>query len=507
MKLFATKFSSMKSSKNFKFLPFVFFLFASNLLSAGICNSCINNDSGGGGGGGGGSYSCPGGSYNIIYVDSLNGDYNNQGLSWADSVPSLRQAIYMLNFCSQFTIIRVAKGTYNATSYADPDHNFFIGKGVKIYGGYPPGGGTRDHVANPCILTGVIGGMNNTYHVIFIYEVTDEVIIDGFQIKEGQATGSGSLPLTGTDVLPRDSGGGIYAREATNVKIVNCAIYSNIASVNGGRILSSLSNLTLTNSILYANAAASGSAAFNVGTGSTIHLTNCTIAQNGGGPPSGGSVYSISSAITYLRNSIVWQNSTGVYGSAVINHSIVQNGNTNNYNINKDPGFLGFSDLDGPDNILFTVDDGINVRKESEAIGRGNNTYNITTTDIAKNSRILGTIDIGAYEYEYSIFPYMPSQLANNGKSVTTNIFYFNTSINAPGPSWRYICELFPTSGTTLEGTIVATCNVLSSGTYPYYESNQVNVAPRYHKILPVSGIDYNKSCFTTLFYKTQEFI
>jgi hypothetical protein len=112
------------------------------------------------------------------------------------------QGAMLAALCTTVDSILVASGTYlpsRAQSNALRDTSFIISRGgLKLYGGYPNGGGQRNPAANPTILSGFLSGdvsTNSSYHVLVITGLAaaaDSVVVDGFTIRGGYANGSGS---------------------------------------------------------------------------------------------------------------------------------------------------------------------------------------------------------------------------------------------------------------------------------------------------------------------------
>src|SRR5690606_12712719 len=133
-------------------------------------------------------------SYTLIHVDSLNGSDANDGASWATAFKTLSYALYSVRTSSCYTgvdSILVAQGTYYPTGVqngTNRDSTFLIPQagGIKLYGGYPSGGGTRDIATNTTILSGDIGAANdstdNNYHGMVIAGLAvaaDNVLVYG----------------------------------------------------------------------------------------------------------------------------------------------------------------------------------------------------------------------------------------------------------------------------------------------------------------------------------------
>lgn len=91
---------------------------------------------------------------NIIYV-SNNATGFNDGSSWVNAYTSLKAALNDLNLCATglSPTVQIAAGTYMAPSNLPFN---FDKLNVRILGGYPAGGGTRNPAANPVIIKGEV---------------------------------------------------------------------------------------------------------------------------------------------------------------------------------------------------------------------------------------------------------------------------------------------------------------------------------------------------------------
>ena len=126
----------------------------------------------------------------VLYVDA-SATGNNSGASWANAYIKLSDALNTANSNTSIDSILVAQGTYFPTglqSATNRDTALIIYRGgLKLFGGYPTGGGIRNTTANPTILSGDIGvtgsTADNSYHIMMIAGITtgaDSIIVDGF---------------------------------------------------------------------------------------------------------------------------------------------------------------------------------------------------------------------------------------------------------------------------------------------------------------------------------------
>jgi len=126
----------------------------------------------------------------------------NDGTSWDDAFVSLQSALAV---AVDGDSIFVAAGTYIPSVPAGRYATFAIPDGVKLYGSFA---GTESSIAQRTMPTaptsilsgnrGVRGPADNTYHVV---TVTGIATIDGFVIRDGNASGS----------TPNDRGGNLLA--------------------------------------------------------------------------------------------------------------------------------------------------------------------------------------------------------------------------------------------------------------------------------------------------------
>lgn len=176
----------------------------------------------------------------ITYV-TLTGAGSQNGGSWTDA-QSGAQLSAVIRALGEHDQVWIAEGTY----YPHPtsrDSSFFVGKNVKIYGGFS---GTetsiaaRDWVAHPTILSGDIGIANdtadNSRHVLFLNNTYDSTVIDGLTITRGNANGQyEEPPINGM-------GGGVvnYCNNypdldaRSNPRFYNCTFLKNYAFKGGG---------------------------------------------------------------------------------------------------------------------------------------------------------------------------------------------------------------------------------------------------------------------------------
>ncbi len=335
----------------------------------------------------------PGGAARI-YVNAGAAGANN-GSSWPDAYTDLHGA---LSSATAGDTIWVGSGTYTPTHGADRTAGFSMKNGVVLFGGF--GGGEtgpadRDLRAHRTILSGEIGAFgndDNSYHVVGAQNVDSTAVIDGFVVRDGNASGGS----------PNDRGGGLIALTGSptvrNVSFEkNSAVWGGGMSLGGGR--AKISNVGFDSNFA---AFGGGLHTYNGGrevitsasfTADSVQWQGAAIYNNGSRPQ--------------IANTIVWANNgiTQVInlggGAATFSHSIVQ-GSGGSAAWNPIFGINGGNNLD-VDPLLWSVSNGdYHLRPGSPAIGAGENSApELLPTDIDGESRIVdGVVDIGADEFD-----------------------------------------------------------------------------------------------------------
>ncbi len=232
-----------------------------------------------------------------LYVDSSVA-VSGRGTSWTDAYKYFSDATNSARNVYAIDTIFTAKGTYYPTgrqNISNRDTSFiFTRSGTTIWGGYPNGGGVRDWVANPTILSGDIGTANdstdNAYHVLLAVgsssatPITNTLKIDGFTITGGNANNNtGTITVNGVTV-PRNFGGGMLNYYAAPT-LSNVTITKNVANTGGG-IYNATSSPSITNATISANrATTNGGGLYNDLSPATINNVNIrgNVALGAGG--------------------------------------------------------------------------------------------------------------------------------------------------------------------------------------------------------------------------------
>jgi hypothetical protein len=394
--------------------------------------------------------------HKVWHVDASVGN-SGDGTSWAQAFKTLGEALHKSSICGNPDSILVAEGTYfpdrpaNNQIKTEPNNranSFSMLPKVKLLGGYPKGGGNRDPVKHLTILSGDLGttgvANDNAYHVVIAAGKMGDALLDGFVIEMGNANEYGINSLVnGADVVSSD-GGGIYNANS-NIRLNNLIIKSNKA-MNGGGISNFSSVSVLSNLDIRGNTATfSGGGIYNNYTAPLI--INCNISgnlanygggiTNGGqakpifinvtitgnrGTTRGGAIENISTSNITIHNSIITENSSGIFNdpgypgyteksTTSATYSLIQGINADsalhNPDGTTDPKFIEPVDFQLAPSLLGNF----RLQEESEVINKGNSglyapgqTPDISNliTDLAGKPRLTGkAVDLGAYESAY----------------------------------------------------------------------------------------------------------
>jgi hypothetical protein len=253
------------------------------------------------------------------------------------------------------------------------------------------------------------------------------------------------------DNIAGDDGGALVNTKGSNGTFTNCVFYSNNTNgenvedgqgkSNGGAIWNTSgedygvagSSPKFINCLIAGNSTVPGShnggknggGVANKGSGTNPVFINCTFTGNTANWNGGGMCTKDDAEATVI-NCIFWDNEIGSGYSGVSIHN-KDGGVTNvsysdvnqpgyagsNGNICQNPKFFYTDDIDGPDNLFMTLDDGLEIDFDSPCIDAGNNTPVTNSTDLAGQPRKMndpyttdtgnGTapiVDMGAYEFE-----------------------------------------------------------------------------------------------------------
>ncbi|MFA7444872.1 MAG: choice-of-anchor Q domain-containing protein [Flavobacteriaceae bacterium] len=375
----------------------------------------------------------------IIYVKTA-ASGNGDGSSWNDATDNLQGAINAENVTKVF----VAVGTYSVPL----PNSFRLKTGVAVYGGFDPNNSITNLSHNRILPNRGMGDgsvltANNAGRVMDNINCDNTAVLDGFTITGGYAeTWSAgiynhnyasptltNLVIKGNTsyyegVNSSSNGGGITCVLSSPV-ISNVIIKGNSAKIGAGVYVQSYSHPVITNTLITDNHVTDGGtgggiALSNVDVSATLH--NVTIADNTGGVADALAINNTNTMS--INNSIVFGSVLTVQsGTYTAQHSLVES-NTDFTNGNIDASGVS------SDAVFTNPAIGDYSLKAAFLINKGNNalfpSLDANTKDLAGNTRLGGyTIDIGAYEYAYSITP-------------TAGIVYVKetASGNASGSSW-----------------------------------------------------------------------
>ncbi|HWB26289.1 MAG TPA: choice-of-anchor Q domain-containing protein, partial [Chitinophagaceae bacterium] len=363
-----------------------------------------------------------------MYVDSANGNDNNNGSSWAQAYKTLSYALSVAASGSVKDSILIAKGTYYpagtaAATTTNGDSAFIISNnGIKLYGGYNAATGTRNAAVNKTYLD----GNNSSYHILAVAGIGagDSVIVDGVTVRNANCNGITSHIYNGNG-FNGNEGGAVSAinNNGLGSKLLfrNCVFTNNTGNNHAAAIYNNASSPAFVNCLFANNSGPnSGGIIFNYNSSNPV-FTNCTLAYN---VCSGGSVIaSAGSSTPVLNNSIVWLNGTiagnnnsGITSDATPvatgSNSIIQGGVGGNSTA--DPLFTNAA---AGDYRLSASSPAINSGDISKYSGNINNDVSLDGT-----ARLIGTgIDMGAYEALSNIYINdAAGNDANNGSTWST---------------------------------------------------------------------------------------
>ena len=210
------------------------------------------------------------------------------GTSWTNAFIDLQSA---LDVVQPGESIWIAAGTYTPTVRIDSadirSACFQLKNSVQIYGGFDPSSGIvrldqRDWITCETILSGNLGGGNNSYHVFYhpgTLALNSTAVLDGVILRD-------AVGEYGSDT---DRGGGMY-NNGCSPTIRNCRFVNN-RSLSGGGMYNENCQPVLIDCIIGSdyvdggNSASFGAGIYNLN--SDPELTRCTLqhqeSYNGGG--------------------------------------------------------------------------------------------------------------------------------------------------------------------------------------------------------------------------------
>ena len=332
----------------------------------------------------------------------------------------------------------VAAGTYYPTTGLNRSISFSLKDGVAVYGGFA---GTetllseRNVATNVTTLSGDIGNIayanDNVLHVFYhpaTLALTNTAVLDGFTITGGYADGSGtqgngagmfnegcspSLLNCKFSGNTAKNGGALFATANSNVSLINCYASQNQATELGGGAfwINDGCSFTLINSLVYDNTSPVWGGGILLLSNATATLTNCTFSQNasslGGGLYNAGGTFLINNSILWGNTASQWGNQIETSGgiSTTLNNSCFSN--TYVEPIWDVEGLvIANACINTIPRFVNTALNDFRITGNSACLDAGNNAFNAQTTDIRGNIRIQSSnIDMGAYEYTQGTDP------------------------------------------------------------------------------------------------------
>ena len=395
----------------------------------------------------------------VIYVNksATGGD----GSSWDSAFVNLHDAIDP-GFCAAGRVLEVwvAQGDYypefdifGATPADSRDATFLFDFDLHVLGGFPntgdPGKLDRDWRTHQTILNGDLGVAgsiaDNTYSVLTSRGITEQFLLDGFMIKNGNAPNSGlgssnnsgggwfniGSPTVNNCRFQGNQAtfGGAVINDGSDIesspKFVNCEFVENYAGFGGGAVCNyafrGISSPEFINTIFLGNAGLSTSGAiynFAQSGMSNPFIINCSFSANSPEAMVNFDLNGGESTPT-IMNSIFWENGSSLnssFGTPKIYASLIQEASCP-ANATCDSNTLFAIDplfLIQPNLAAAPTDIGdLHLKRCSPLREMGVSAYNMELLDLDGIPRITGTIDLGAYERPN--LPLMVTTTANDG--------------------------------------------------------------------------------------------
>jgi hypothetical protein len=262
----------------------------------------------------------------FVYVDASAGGPTHDGSSWADAYTSLQSVLMSPSPGKEYVL--VGQGTYlpgnsSASTFQLQDNMTIIGG----FAGYGTTDADSSGTAFPTILSGNLGGGQNSNHVVTGSGTNSTAVLIGFTISGGAggAQGGGLYDSSGSPTLDdcdftSDSatdGGGMYNLESSPT-LTACTFSDDTATDGGAEYEDAGSAPNLSYCTFTDNMALAGGALY-VGNASPT-LTYCTFLTNSATGPGGG-VEAAAGAAQGLINCIFNGNTADTEGGGVAEFS------------------------------------------------------------------------------------------------------------------------------------------------------------------------------------------
>ena len=341
--------------------------------------------------------SCPG--FATLYVDGSKSSSGN-GSSWTQAFKTISEALYIANQCNVVDSIFVAEGTYHP---ANDDGSVSLNRfnsfrifrdNIKLYGGYPAGGGIRNIELHPTVLSADINNNDilysdydeNNYHILIIYPdslavnaINSNTIVDGFTFTGGNANANSGIytNIRGREILYW-LGGAIYNKAdyassfAESSPIINnCSFINNYgfrgagaiySTANNGKTAPVVSNCFFRDNHSTTDAVGGGAIAIDGYSYpnpplSKLFLDKCVFEHNGAAGTGGALTATFGVAIT-ANNTIFNDNTAGIGGAIYLLSNGSQDAFFNNClftkNTSVNTGSVFYGGLAGFNNCTFS---------------------------------------------------------------------------------------------------------------------------------------------------------
>ena len=338
--------------------------------------------------------------------------------------PTIQAAI---NACNDFDTVIVAPGRYFGSSNRSINLN---GKSITVRSINP----ADPQIVNNTIIDCEGKGRGFVFYMAENTgsKVTGLTITNGYGLLGGAIyCYNNSSPLITNCVFINNSaifGGAIACTNSnTRPKITNCTITANSALVGGGGIYCNGASPRIANSIITGNSATIGGAIYSHNAGDPL-ITNCTISENFASISAGG-IYCYKSSNMTVTNTILWGNVAASAAEILVGNSgaatsiqlsycdicspdkniVYDSSSSVNWgpgNIDVDPHFVKAVSISAVKVDTDSTVGDYHLLEGSPCIDNGDPDFAPAPgeTDIDGNPRLSGKkIDIGADEFEFAI--------------------------------------------------------------------------------------------------------
>ena len=218
----------------------------------------------------------------FTYYVKADGDGLAEGFTWetATTLPTAMEK------AADGDKICVAAGTYTPLTLinggeSEKERTFEIHSNFTIEGGYPADA-TTGAVADPANNETIFDGLGSAYHVVVVSAAQDQnpAVLKNITITGGRThtANQQTYRQAGENMVDVGLGGGLYIGKA-NFVMENCRVIANAAALAAGCYITPGADVTFRNCVFQSNSADSnGGGIWNAG--GTVHMYDCTIAQN-----------------------------------------------------------------------------------------------------------------------------------------------------------------------------------------------------------------------------------